>query len=79
MLKLTVKTPERHQWRRSGVFIVNSEHISNIILLFLLLTLNILLPAGPMSQLRKFLLLRWNWKLSALIELEHVFVWGGKK
>ena len=58
MLKLTVKTAERHQWRRSGVFIVNSEHISNIILLFLLLTLNMLLPAGPMSQLRKFLLLR---------------------
>ena len=27
-LKLTIKTPERHQWRRSGVFIVNFEHIS---------------------------------------------------
>ena len=25
--KLTVKTPERRQWRRSGVFIVNFEHI----------------------------------------------------
>ena len=24
---LTIKTPERHQWRRSGVFIVNFEHI----------------------------------------------------
>ena len=27
-LKLTVKTPERRHWRRSGVFIVNSKHIS---------------------------------------------------
>ena len=27
--KLTVKTQERHQWRRSGVFIVKFEHISH--------------------------------------------------
>ena len=26
--KLTIKTPVRHQWRRSGVSIVNFEHIS---------------------------------------------------
>ena len=25
--KLTIKTPERRQWRRSGVFILNFEHI----------------------------------------------------
>ena len=25
--KLTVKTLERRQWRRSGVFIVNFEHV----------------------------------------------------
>ena len=25
--KLTTKTPERRQWRHSGVFIVNFEHI----------------------------------------------------
>ena len=24
--KLTVKIPERRQWRRSGIFIVNFEH-----------------------------------------------------
>ena len=24
--KLTIKTPERRQWRRSGVFIVRFEH-----------------------------------------------------
>ena len=38
--KLTIKTPERRQWRRSGVFIVNFEHISHLALVFLLLTLN---------------------------------------
>ena len=25
--KLTIKTPERRHWRRSGIFIVNIEHI----------------------------------------------------
>ena len=34
------------QWRRSGVFIVNFEHISHLVLVFLLLTLKIQLPAG---------------------------------
>ena len=38
--KLTIKTSERRQWRRSGVFIVNFEHISHLVLVFLLLTLN---------------------------------------
>ena len=32
--KLTIKTPERCQWRRSGVCIVNFEQISIIILVF---------------------------------------------
>ena len=38
--KLEIKTPERRQWRRPGVFIVNFEHISYLVLPFLLLTLN---------------------------------------
>ena len=38
--KLTIETPERPQSRRSGVFIVNFEHISHLFLVFLLLTLN---------------------------------------
>ena len=38
--KLTMKKPERRQWRRSGIFIVNFEHISQVVLVFLLLTLN---------------------------------------
>ena len=39
--KLTRKTPERRHWRRSGVFIFNSEQISHLVLVFLELTLNI--------------------------------------
>ena len=39
-LKVTIKTPERRHWRRSGVFIVNFEHISHLFSVFLLLTLN---------------------------------------
>ena len=38
--KLTIKTPERHHWCCSGVFIVNFEHISHLVLMFLLLTLS---------------------------------------
>ena len=38
--KLTIKTPERRQGRCSGGFIVvNFEHISHLVLLFLLLNL----------------------------------------
>ena len=37
-LKLTIKTPERCQWRRSGV-IVNFGHISHLVLVYLFLTL----------------------------------------
>ena len=38
--KLTIKTPERSHWCRAGVFIVNFEHISHFVLVFLLLALN---------------------------------------
>ena len=40
MFKINNKTPERRQWRRSGVFIFNFEDISPLDLMFLLLTLN---------------------------------------
>ena len=40
MLKLTIKILERGHWRRSGFFIVNSEQISCIVLVFPVLTLN---------------------------------------
>ena len=38
--KLIIKTPERRQWRFSGVFIVNFEYISHFFLVFLLSSLN---------------------------------------
>ena len=38
--KLAIKTPERRLWLRSGVFIVNFEHIPHLNLVFLLLTLD---------------------------------------
>ena len=44
--KLTIKTPEGRQWRHSGVFIFNCEHISHLILVFLLLTLSRQMPIG---------------------------------
>ena len=38
--KLTIKTPEQRHWRHFGIFIVNFEDISHLVLVFLLLTLN---------------------------------------
>ena len=32
--KLTIKTPEWHQWRRSGIFVVNFKQILHVVLLF---------------------------------------------
>ena len=38
--KVTINTTERRQWHRFGVFIVNFEHISHLVVVFLLLTLS---------------------------------------
>ena len=38
--KLTIRSPERCQWGRSGVFIVKFEHILHLTLVFLFLTFN---------------------------------------
>ena len=38
--ELTIMTPERRHWRRPGIFVVNFEHISHLVLVFLLLTLS---------------------------------------
>ena len=38
--KLTIKTPEPRHWRLSGVFNINFDFISHLILMFLLLTVN---------------------------------------
>ena len=44
--KLTIKPPERHHWRHSGVFLVNFKQISQLFLVFLLLTEVSLLQNG---------------------------------
>ena len=36
--KLTIKTAEQRQWLHSGVFIVNFEHILDLVPVILLLT-----------------------------------------
>ena len=46
MFEVNNKTLERSDWRHSGVFIVNFEHISHFVLVFLLLALNKLMSAG---------------------------------
>ena len=72
LFKLTTKTPERRQWRRYGVFIVNVEQISHIVLVFPLLTLNkqmlagwvLLLPKfidNSSCQLEHFCVIIWEW------------------
>ena len=40
MFKVNNKDIRTTPWRRSGIFIANFEHISDLLLVFLLLTLN---------------------------------------
>ena len=44
--KLTMRIPEQRHWRPSAIFIVNFEHISHLVLVFLLLTLSRSMSAG---------------------------------
>ena len=44
MLKINSKGTKLRHWRRSGVFNVNFEHISCLVLVFLLLTLSRYMP-----------------------------------
>ena len=47
--KLTIKTPERRQWRRSGFFVFNFEQILDIVLELSLLNMNKGMPDGLRS------------------------------
>ena len=60
--KLTIKISGRRQWRRSGVLTVNSEHISHLVLVFLLLTLNMYLPNEKVKDWRRWKV--WKTKVS---------------
>ena len=48
--KFTIKTPERLQWRLSGAFIFNLEHILHFFLVFLFSTLNKQMLAGYLNS-----------------------------
>ena len=48
--KLTIKTRERPQWRRPHVFIVNFDHISQLVLVFVILTLNMYMLTGSLNS-----------------------------
>ena len=52
--KLTIKAPERRQWRLSGVFIINFVQILLTVLVFPLLTLTNEIPAGEEDDTKKF-------------------------
>ena len=60
--ELTTKIPERRHWRRSGVFILNFEHISHLFLVFPLLTLNMKILAGYCSlyHVKPERYMKWN-------------------
>ena len=45
MFKVNDKDTKRRHWHRFGVTTVNSEHISHLVLVFLLLTLSRYIPA----------------------------------
>ena len=51
--KLSLKTPERRQQRRFDVFSINFEHISYLLLVFLLLNLNMQLFIESTVQLQQ--------------------------
>ena len=73
MLKLTIKTSERRQWR-SGVFIVNFEHIPHLAL-FLLLTLNMQLPSGKELEQQTFIAGSWICCITDIAYLtKHIFL-----
>ena len=56
--KLTIKTPEWRYWRRFGIFIVNFEQISHIVVVFSLLALNKQMSAG--KALSMYIFQKWN-------------------
>ena len=59
---IIINTPERRQLRRSGVFIVNFEHISNLFQLFQLLAPFLLTHFQPMFHFYIPLIKKSPWK-----------------
>ena len=61
--------PKRRQWRRFGVFIVNVEHISHLVLMFLFLTFE-QVNAGWVRVLKKSNLIIVEGGFTFVIEIE---------
>ena len=61
-----MKILERYKWRRFGVFIVNFEQISHIVLVFLLFSLDKKIPNGEEELYH-----RTELKISALGSLKN--------
>ena len=80
--RLTVKTPERRQWRCFSVFIETIEHISHLFLVFLLFSLSMYFVAvsNVVETLKVWfsfvfmlvkLVIKWNqWSISSVIIVE---------
>ena len=83
--KLTTQTPKEHQWHCSGVPIVNFEHISYFVLVFLLLTFNREMLAGKTYHCKSerfickniFLCNETVWNKDVLIFLPHSLLSSG--
>ena len=65
-------------WRRSGVFIVNFEHISHLVLVFLLSTLSRQIPAGNFGYLQYFKICSQQISTFVLNDLNHLLQSWGK-
>ena len=62
---LTIKTPERRKWRRSGVFIVNFEHISHPFPMFLIVDFEQVNVRWVMTFILPLILVK-RWKLTKI-------------
>ena len=76
--KLWIKTPEQCQCRHSGVFFLNSEHISHLVLVLLLLLWTCKYLPGCFSKSIKgctLLYLFWHYKANSLRFYSFFFIW----
>ena len=62
--KLTIKTPERRQWRCSVVFILNFEHIPHLSVAFRLLLWTSWCLLGILRNTKQKKVNKSNWKLA---------------
>ena len=65
----------RRQWRRSGVFIVNFEHTSHHVLVFLLLTLSKQMPLGRTGLFLKASGAELLWASNILLARDCKLLW----